>query len=920
MICLRKAICTTLLILLFSGVCRANDGSLDSLINHYQQINIDSIKYATLENINVMLGDSSSQKAIETWESLIQISEKSNYSRGKGFCYYQLGILYISEAQYFKSYTANEESKRNYEISNDKMGLARTHNALAILFKNLNKFEQSFNHFLTSANLFKELNMEREVGLLYSNLGGMFEERNSLNQAKKYLSQSIQILKKIDDENIISSYINLGEVYEKEEKFDSAFFYFDKSYELSKFTSDKNDKFHAPYHLGDLLFKWGKIDEAKPLMNEALDIFQQEMNKSTLSLKTKASFMNLMSKFSAHEGDSVSAYLYLRNSNEYEIENKKSLSTREFESLEFERLQRENELAKRETEMQRKRKRLILYISVLGLLASTILLIAIYRSYRHKRKANQLLKEMDELKTKLYSNITHELRTPLTLILGPLEQMLSKKINKIPDRRQVKMMRKNAQSLLKLVNEMLDLAKIDAKSLKLEIREVDVAKLVRTCFAYFASMAQQKNIDYKIQGCSKKFVSFTDPSKLEKIINNLVSNAVKFTPKNGKIVCIAEFHQNRSHSLEITVEDTGKGIPANELGKIFDRFHQVKDEEVNTNTGSGIGLSLTNELINLMHGKIEVSSTPGEGSTFKVTIPLGTNHLKQDEFILLDKNVPESEPVVLPEVEPFSHERPKTEINKPDEQNMPQVLIAEDQKEIREYIEENLCENFSVKQAENGAIAFDLAAECIPDLIVTDLMMPKMDGIELCKKIKTDERTSHIPVIMLTGKSRLKDRLKGLETGADAYLTKPFSMKELKLRISKLIEQRQKLRELFTHDLSIEPKDIAVTSADEKFLNRALEIIEKNMGNSDFEVHQFQEEMLMSRMQLFRKIKALTNQTPGEFIRTIRLKRAASLIRQNFGNIAQITYEVGFNNPSHFAKCFHKLFGVLPSQYQKESS
>jgi YesN/AraC family two-component response regulator len=207
--------------------------------------------------------------------------------------------------------------------------------------------------------------------------------------------------------------------------------------------------------------------------------------------------------------------------------------------------------------------------------------------------------------------------------------------------------------------------------------------------------------------------------------------------------------------------------------------------------------------------------------------------------------------------------------------------------------------------------------ENIPDLVITDIVMPEMDGIELCQIIKTDERTSHIPVVILTGKSGIDDRLKGLDTGADAYLTKPFNIKELRLQVSKLIEQRQKLRERFTRDLRLEPRDIAVTSADEKFINRAMEIIEKNIGNSEFEVRQFEEEMFMSRMQLFRKIKALTNQTPGDFIRTIRLKRAASLIKQNFGNIAQITYEVGFNNPSYFAKCFKDLYGELPSDYMK---
>ncbi|HSO88477.1 MAG TPA: response regulator, partial [Draconibacterium sp.] len=251
------------------------------------------------------------------------------------------------------------------------------------------------------------------------------------------------------------------------------------------------------------------------------------------------------------------------------------------------------------------------------------------------------------------------------------------------------------------------------------------------------------------------------------------------------------------------------------------------------------------------------------------------------------------------------------------DEKLPHVLIVEDHVDIREFIAENLKDTFFIEQAENGKTGLDQAIKFIPDLVITDIVMPEMDGIDLCRSLKTDEKTSHIPVVILTGKTGIDDRLNGLETGADAYLTKPFNIKELRLQVTKLIEQLQKLRERFTRDLRLEPKDIAVTSADEKFITRAMEIIEKNIGNSEFEVRQFEEEMFMSRMQLFRKIKALTNQTPGDFIRTIRLKRAASLIKQKFGNIAQITYEVGFNNPSYFAKCFKDLYGVLPSDYIK---
>jgi DNA-binding response OmpR family regulator/nitrogen-specific signal transduction histidine kinase len=545
-----------------------------------------------------------------------------------------------------------------------------------------------------------------------------------------------------------------------------------------------------------------------------------------------------------------------------------------------------------------------------------LLIFTIYRSYVHKMRANQLLTEMDELKTQLYSNITHEFRTPLTLILGPLEQMLSSESNQDPDRKQVKLMRKNAKSLLRLVNEMLDLAKIDAHSLKLEIQEADIAKFIRTRFATFASLAGQKQVDFQFKISEYNHITFFDASKVEKVIYNLLSNAVKFTPKDGYINCRANFIYNKTAAVEIVIENSGEGISPDELNKIFNRFHQIHNTKSYNSPGTGIGLSLTRELVALMHGKINAESEPDILTRFSVFIPLGLEHLKKDEYVVVTDDSGLANAADIPEVEVTGLSM-KNDNSDKSTTALPLVLIADDQAEIREYIGENLSDQFALKMAENGAIAYKLAVESIPDLVVTDVAMPEMEGIELCKKLKTDEKTSHIPVIMLTGKSGLNDKLTGLETGADAYLIKPFSIRELKLRIIKLIEQRHKLREKFTRNLNVEPRDIAVTSADEKFLIRALEIIERNMGNSEFEVSQFQQELLMSRTQLFRKLKAMTNQTPGDFIRTIRLKRAARLIEQNFGNVTQIAFEVGFNNPSYFAKCFKELFGKLPSDFQK---
>jgi len=478
-------------------------------------------------------------------------------------------------------------------------------------------------------------------------------------------------------------------------------------------------------------------------------------------------------------------------------------------------------------------------------------------------------------------------------------------------------MRKNADTLLNLVNQMLDLAKVDANSLKLELSEADVVKFVKVRFAAFASLANQKKITYNYLYPDEKITGIFDTNKLEKIINNLVSNAIKFTPKNGEVSC--EVTIPKSNRFKLTVSDSGKGIPEHEMDKIFDRFHQVGGAENYNKIGTGIGLSLTKELVELMHGNIEVESVVGKGTVFTVTIPLGAAHLNKEEYAMVHQYKSEEEKQDVPEeTDPETAEECATSPSET-ENEQPVVLVVEDHEEIREFIEENIRDCYKVVQAENGKTGLKTATEQVPDLIVSDVLMPEMDGFEMCKKIKTDERTSHIPVILLTAKSADKDKLQGLETGADAYLTKPFNMKELRIRIKNLIEQRKKLRERFKQNLNLEPKEIAVTSADEKFINRAMEIIEKHMGDSEFEVRQFQEEMFMSRMQLFRKIKALTNQTPGEFIRTIRLKRAAQLMDQNFGNIAQITFEVGFNNPSYFAKCFKDLYGKLPSEYIKRA-
>ncbi len=535
---------------------------------------------------------------------------------------------------------------------------------------------------------------------------------------------------------------------------------------------------------------------------------------------------------------------------------------------------------------------------------------------------NLQIMEMDQMKTRFFSNVSHEFRTPLTLIIGPLEDILSKEDLTEKNRVTMERMHRNAVRLLGLINQLLDLSKLDAGSMKLEMSESDILRFSRLITSSFQPLAERKNIQYKVDISAWDYATYFDMDKLEKILTNLLSNAFKYTPQGGEVNCrisIESKGRNKDQDfLNIRISDSGPGIPAELLDKIFDRFYQVEGSWQRSGGGTGIGLSLTRELVGLQHGQIKVESAEGRGSSFTIVIPLGKEHLAQQEYLIAEKEDLEDAGVANVVLVSGGYENRQTEdVGMEEKDGKAKILVVEDSEDVRAHLHEHLEDQFSMLEAFDGEEGLSMATETIPDLVITDLMMPGMDGVELCRRLKTDERTSHIPVIMLTAKATVESRIEGLETGADAYMTKPFNMRELLTRLKNLIEQRKQLRERFSKETDLSPSDIAVTSVDERFLNKAIKIIEDNLGDCDFDVTAMTGEIGMSRMQLFRKLKALTGQTPSEFIRTIRLKRAAQLLRKKFGNVAEITYEVGFNNLSYFAKCFRELYGVSPSEFAR---
>jgi DNA-binding response OmpR family regulator/two-component sensor histidine kinase len=521
----------------------------------------------------------------------------------------------------------------------------------------------------------------------------------------------------------------------------------------------------------------------------------------------------------------------------------------------------------------------------------------------------QKLHEIDEIKSRFFTNISHEFRIPLTLILGPVKQIIER-IKDEKTKNELNLVHKNANKLLVLVNQLLDISKLESGNMKLQTVPQNIVSLVRALTLSFTSYAERKKITLKFNSTENEIIVYVDSEKFEKIITNILSNAFKFTPEGGRI----EITINRTDKYVIvSVSDTGVGIQKEKISKIFDRFYQVDGSHTREQEGTGIGLSLTKELIELHKGKIEVESEAGKGSTFRISLPLGKDHLKPEEISEDSENIKimmnESEQDIEKKVES------KIDIELLEKDSLPFLLIVEDNSDVRNYIKDNLNKEYRVLEAVDGEDGWNKSIEQIPDLIVSDVMMPKMDGFKLCEKIKTDERTSHIPIILLTAKAAKEDKLAGYETGADEYLMKPFEPDELRARIKNLILQRKRLHEHFQRKGMLELNDKKITSVDKKFLLKALEVIHINISDNSFTVEKFAENLAVSRSLLHKKTVALTGEPPRDFIRRIRLKKAAELIEKKFGNLSEIALEVGFDNPAYFSEAFKKQFGVAPSQY-----
>ncbi len=887
-------------------------------------------------------GQTQIDSAILMYKKSKELAETIDLQAGVSDAYNGLAYIYQRRGEQEKALEYHQKNLSLATKMKDNKRMGQAYGGIGSAYNQIGEYTKAMEYYVLSSKKHQELGNLQDYSINLANMGMLQEKLSNFKSAVQYLKESDSVAKIIDFKATQTFvWYALGRLYNKMGQLDQAIDYSEKALTSYEQSGQMRQASFTSYTLGTIYWKQQRYQEA-------LAAFQKRMvhaieAKDSVGItttqkaigdcyrelqqpeKAKTNYLNALSIAKLNENElgemranqalagiyasvgdfarayeSQSRYTVLRDS--LYTKEKRELATDIEAKYQNEQKSKEIDLLESEKELQtlqlnkrlNERNGIIAFSLILFILAGLL-----YNQYRIKQKANRKLKELDRMKSSFFANISHEFRTPLTLIKGPIEYLEQNPQEQL-GLEEIKMIRRNSTRVLKLVNQLLDLSKIDAGNIKLEPTEGDIYRCLRTATASFNSHAAQRAIDYRVQIPRQVLWAAFDRDKMEKIVYNLLSNAFKFSEENS-VIAVEATHKEQQ--LQIVVSDTGKGISKEQIPFIFDRFYQADGSATKEHEGSGIGLSLSRDLVEMMDGTITVSSELNKGSIFTVHVPI--QEIKTGKKPVVKNTTTERRISTL-----------SYEFIKEDSRELPSILLVEDNADMRNFIGKGLIGAYKVKAAVDGSEGLKQAIGTSPDLIITDLMMPKMDGIELCKRLKTNVNTSHIPVIMLTAKAGMENKIEGLETGADDYLTKPFDAKELLARTKNLIEQRKKLRELYSNkEIQVDPKKITVNSIDQQFLEKLVDLLEDNYSNADFGVPTMQEALAMSKTQLHRKLKALTNEAPGELLRNFRLKRAAQLLSQKADSVTQIAYKVGFNNLSYFAKCFKEVYGVSPSSY-----
>lgn len=557
------------------------------------------------------------------------------------------------------------------------------------------------------------------------------------------------------------------------------------------------------------------------------------------------------------------------------------------------------------------KSKIAVLIYILLIIAITYISWRIFLNYYRLQNNLKVERRVNDIKLQFFTNISHEIRTPLTLILGPIEDI--KSLRNLPRMllERIEIMERNGKRMLRLVNQLLDFRKIQKEKMKLKIKEIDLVSFVRDIYVHFIPIAKHKNIDYKFIAKDEKLPVFVDPNKFDSVVFNILSNAFKYT-KDNKCIMI-EVSKINHQTAEVKVTDQGMGIAPEKLDVLFQRFTSLSGTSSSLE-GTGIGLNLSYEIMKLHKGDIKVESEINKGSNFNIQILLGKDHFSEEDII----TSPDEEPLqhdADPDLENLEEDalQPKETLHN----DIPKVLIVEDNPEIIIYLKKILAGYFDLKAVVNGKEGIEAINGFHPDLIISDIMMPVMDGIEMTKRIKSNIETSHIPVVMLTAKSTIEDQILGIDSGAEAYLLKPFNAGYLFAIIRNIIRQREIIIRKYRDKKQVEPEEIKITPKDDEFLKNIVEIIETNYSNPEFNVEKLVDFSSFSRTVMYNKVKGLTGLTPVDFIRQMRLRNAAGILRESDRNVSETAYLTGFNDVKYFSKCFKEMYGISPKEYKK---
>ncbi|AUC14556.1 hypothetical protein BTO06_05075 [Tenacibaculum sp. SZ-18] len=806
------------------------------------------------------------KKALNYYDNSLLIAEKHRLNYQKALALNNIGMLHRQQKDYDKALKYYTQSYELQLSRKDTNGIALANNNVASIYFYKKDYAKALNTWKQSLNWYEATKNNRSLAITTNNVAKAFQRLKDVDSALMFYKKSL--------------------ILKKELKMTT-------SYAL---TLD---------NISQLQIQKGNFKTGEKLALEALEIFKKKGRIKNLE-QTSKNLSMLYSKKGEYKKalDQYKLYINYRDSIANKLSKKELIEQEVRFKYTTQKLRdsivNENKIALKEVEIKNKSSQNKLYLT--SLIFALIALAGIFYFFISKRRESilevQKQQEINTLKSNLYTNITHEFRTPLTVIIGMSENI---KKNKYVDE-SINTIKDNSRHLLKLINQLLDFSKLEENKIKLAYKKGNITNYVNYLVESLSSHAITHKIDLKFQSEEQIEMDF-DPNSISHIITNLISNAIKFSPENSEVkIKSGKLIKNNKEFLQLIIQDFGIGISEEHQKKIFERFYQVDNTSTKNNQGSGIGLAIVKELTELMAGTITIESKINEGTKFIVTLPI--ENKATDEF----------------HIPMYSGEKQKanksTKINTNIQQ--PLVLIVEDNKDIAKYLTHCLEDNYRILYAENGEDGLKKAIEHIPDIIVSDVMMPKKNGFELCMDIKQKEITSHIPVILLTAKASKNDSLEGYTQGADAYLTKPFDQEELLVRLEKLIELRKKLQLKYALGATIESE---LTSKNENindaFISKVILVIKENLEDSSFNASKLASELHCSESQLYRKIKATTNSSTSIFIRTIRLDEAKKLILNSSLSISEISFKTGFSDPSWFNKTFKEKFGKTPNSYRK---